>query len=510
MLRLRTIGQRRHRARKGQVAAVATVLALMLVVTFISNYLVQQLPQQLTNAEFNHVIQVEDQLERLQTTVLAQERAAGQGLTLSSPVTLGSASVPPFGPASAGSVGPEAGSVRTTSNYVVSQVIKNEPNWNFGSACLNGGGGKCASNGNIYTWNVTNTNNTAFTITVNGNSNSMQYNITGNNDTINVDWTGGDTGFVNFVINGSNNVVNYVKGGSDTTKPSAQFIFYGQNDVFNFDPSGSHSSPGAMSLYVSFVGSLNLICPYGNSSNTDRVGTLASGGSKLTMNVTWWNALGYTSGPTQQVYPGGSGNSEYINWFNASGPVGCAFTKQYASAYQNVFGSGIQVHLFNRYLPPTDVVYDQGAVIEAQGGGSPRMVSGPLLTYTKIPSGYAVALTLVDMLASMPTETGLTTAAISTQVLSTSSVVLSTGFGASRLVSLAYVNVTTAYPAAWMAFFAQYPFVPGGPTCSAPAIYTTPPYSCTNPAPGGLATISAAIFAQQLTLTTVLVKTTLS
>lgn len=502
MARLRTIGQRRHRARKGQVAAVATVLGLLLVVTFISNYLVDQLPGQMSSAEFTHLVQVENQLSRLQATVLAQAGASGLGVSLSSPVTLGGAAVPPFGPPTSAAIGPEAGHVQTTANYLVSQVVRHEPNWNFGSACLNGGSGKCASNGNIDTWNVTNTNNSAFTLTVNGNSNSVGYNISGNNDTITIDWTGGDTGFVNFIVNGSNDQVIYNKGGSDSTNPTAQFIFFGQNDVFNFNPSGSHSSKGGMSLFVEFVGSMSLICPFGNVSNTDRVGALSSGGSNLNMTVVWWNALGYVSGPRTQTYPGGSGNNESIHWFNASGPLGCAFTHQYASSYQNQFGGGLLVRLFNRYLPQTDVVFDQGAVIAQQLGGSPVMVSGPAFTITPVPSGFAVAFTLIDLVGSLPTETGLTTAAVNTQVFTVSHVTLLTGFGNARLTSFFYLNITTAYPAAWMNFFAHYPnVIPGGPSCS--SVTYAKPYSCLAPPPGGLSTIVAAVFAQQLSLTTV-------
>ncbi len=510
MVRLRTIGQRSRRARKGQVAAVATILALLLVVTFLSNYLVEQLPQQVATAELDHVLQVENQLSRLQATVLAEAKAPGQGITLSAPVTLGSAAVPPFGPPASGSIGPEPDYVRTTSNYYVSQIVPNEPIWNFGSTCLSGGSGKCASSGNIDTWNVTNKNNTNFTLTVNGNHNSVQYNITGNNDTITIDWTGGDTGFVNFVINGSNDNIIYNKGGSDTTSPTAQFLFYGQYDVFNFNPSGSHASRGGMSLFVEFIGSQSLICPYGNYSNTDRVGALASGGSNIAMSVVWWNALGYVSGPHTQTYPGGGSSNESIRWYNASGPVGCAFTKQYASNYENSFGSGVLVRLYNHYLPQTDVVYDQGAVIESEVGGLSQMVSGPALTFTRVPQGYSVALTLVDLVGAMPSETGVTTAAVSTKVLSVSSVTLETGFGVSRLGSEIYVNVTTAYPNAWMTYFeGTTGIVPGGPACTSSVAYPAP-YSCLKPPSGSFSTISAPIFAQEVTLTTLTVEVSLS
>ena len=123
-----------------------------------------------------------------------------------------------------------------TGSYSLGTIVQDPPRWGFGSTCLTGGNGSCASNGNIDTWNETNVNHTSFTITVHGNSNSVAYNISGNNDTINVDWTGGDTGFVFMQINGSDDKVIYNKGGSDTTYPVATILFFGQRDTFYLQP----------------------------------------------------------------------------------------------------------------------------------------------------------------------------------------------------------------------------------------------------------------------------------
>ena len=286
---------------------MATILGLLLVVTFLANFLTDVLPGQVEGAELSHVLAVENQVERLQAILIAEAKHAAVGAELSTPITLGSAAVPPFGPASSGSVGLEANPIGTQTSYAVSNVFSAPPNWNAGSSCITGGSGHCAGNGNIDTWNITNLNHSTFTVTVNGNSNSLGYNISGNNDTVNVDWTGGDTGFVDLIINGSNDVVNYNKGGSDTTTPTAQFEFFGEHDTFNFNPSGSHSAKGGMFVNVDFIGNINQLCPSGNDSQTDKAGTLSSGGSNLLMTFTWWNALDYFSGPTAQTYPGGGG-----------------------------------------------------------------------------------------------------------------------------------------------------------------------------------------------------------
>jgi hypothetical protein len=97
--RLRTIRQRRWRARKGQVSAVATIFGLMLVVTFISNFILLQLPGEEASNEYAHVLEVENQLATLQSVLFLQSKAVAFPYTLTAPVTLGSQGVPPFGQA---------------------------------------------------------------------------------------------------------------------------------------------------------------------------------------------------------------------------------------------------------------------------------------------------------------------------------------------------------------------------------------------------------------------------
>jgi hypothetical protein len=75
--------------RKAQVSAIATLFGLMLLVTMISNYLLYQLPQQMTQVEFQHTLQVENQLSSLQSAVYAQAGKPSLLATISSPITLG-------------------------------------------------------------------------------------------------------------------------------------------------------------------------------------------------------------------------------------------------------------------------------------------------------------------------------------------------------------------------------------------------------------------------------------
>ena len=49
----------RRRGRRGQVAAVATLLGLLLVVTFIANFLTTVVPNQMQVNDLNHEVTVE-------------------------------------------------------------------------------------------------------------------------------------------------------------------------------------------------------------------------------------------------------------------------------------------------------------------------------------------------------------------------------------------------------------------------------------------------------------------
>lgn len=510
MVRFRTIRQRRRRARKGQVAAVATVLGLLLVVTFLSNFLEQQLPAALTASEFAHVLQVENQLGELQATILAESHSIAPGLALASPVTLGSAAVPPFGPPTSGTIMPESANIRSSASYALGTVVGHYPTWGTGSACLTGGTGTCAVNNQVDRWNETNVNGSTFTVTISNTGNSLFYNLTGSNDTLTIQWNGGNTQVINVIVNGSYDTVNYNKAGTDTNSPRASFWFYGRNDKFNLNPSGSTSSAQGSKVLVDFIGGYGGICPYGNWTNLDKVGTLTAGGTNLNLTIERWNMLGYTTPVHSQTYPGGTGHNETMYWSNSTGVQSCAFTAPSATMYHSDYAEGIYVHLFNRYLPPTDIVYDQGAVIENQLGGNPVMFSPPALTFTRIPAGFTATITLVDIEGNFTSENGLTTAAVSTHLLNAQSITVQNGLTSDRLTSAFYYNVTTAYPVAWLSFLGGLPAVfPFGVSCT-PVTTFFPPYTCAHPPVGGLVLISAEMSVVQLTVTALTVSASIS
>ncbi len=105
----------RLRSRKAQVSAVATILGLLLVVTYIANYLSTTLPSQMGTNDLDHVLQVENQMGQFQALLEQYSAAGAVGAPVTQPVTLGSQGLPPFADADFGSIGPLNGSSYTLS-----------------------------------------------------------------------------------------------------------------------------------------------------------------------------------------------------------------------------------------------------------------------------------------------------------------------------------------------------------------------------------------------------------
>jgi hypothetical protein len=110
--RRRTVRGRRRprswrlRGRKAQVSAIATILGLLLLVTYIANYIATTLPQQMTINDVNHDLEVQNEVGRL-GSLLEDGSANGKlGAELTQPVVLGSEGVPPFEGPDSGQVGP--------------------------------------------------------------------------------------------------------------------------------------------------------------------------------------------------------------------------------------------------------------------------------------------------------------------------------------------------------------------------------------------------------------------
>ena len=493
MRRWTTIHQRRYRARRGQVSAIATILGLLLVVAFIANFLIAQLPGQMDQLETSHILTVENQLARLQATIAAEAQISGTHLALSSPLTLGSEADPPFGLAASSSVQTELTSVGTVVTYQVSTFTDPPITWNSGSACLAGGHGTCSAAGVKNTYNFAG-NGSTLGVTISGSGDSLFYNLTGSNDTLTLTWSGPNavTGVV--VLNGSNDSVTFKKSATDVASPSFSFTFYGQTDKFTLTPSGSHSGPGGTRVAVGFIGTLGGLCPWGNLSATDTLGAFGNGGTFVNVTTTWWNSLGDRTGPHSKAY--GSGIATYQN---STGSMGCAFTNAFPTTFTAQENGGILVHLFNHYIAPALVAFDQGAVVAQEAGGGSIMVDPPAISVSNIQQGTVGSITLENLVMAPSTESGLSTASVMSRVLSATHVTL-VGTSAQALTAPITLTITTLFPDAWWAFFQTLPTAfPAGATCvtinPAPA-----PHSCLAPAFGTAEEIIAPMSVQSLTL----------
>jgi len=100
----------RRRGRRAQVAPVATILGLLLVVTYIATFLSTTLPEEMSVNDLNHDLLVENQVGQMSvvtTQMILTDSLYGQE---SFPISLGSAGAPPF-------AGPDAAAVVPLNNY---------------------------------------------------------------------------------------------------------------------------------------------------------------------------------------------------------------------------------------------------------------------------------------------------------------------------------------------------------------------------------------------------------
>jgi hypothetical protein len=491
-----TIHQRRYRARKGQVSAVATILGLLLFVAFIANFILAELPPQMTQYETDHIILVEDQLARLQATILAESQNASVHLALVSPVSLGSQADPPFGQAATSSIQTEFSSVGTVANYQISSLNTPPMTWGAGSTCLAGGHGTCATAGAKNFYNEA-TNHSAEAITVSGSGASLFYNLTGSNNTVTITWSGPNMNVINLVVNGSNDTVTFKKTATDAGSPRGSFEFYGAEDKFLLTPTGSHSGAGGTVLAVQFVGSVNGICPWGNLSATDKLGAFGAGGTFVNVSTTWWNAVGYESPVHTHTYASG-----VETYQNSTGFAQCAFTKANPTTFTAQESGGILVNIFNHYIAQALVAYDQGAVVSQEAGGGSIVIDQPTISVTQQPAGTIGQVTLVNLVMTPSSQSGLSTASVMSKILTVSHFAVFAS--ANRSLSSPFTfTIKTLFPDAWWSFFNNAPNgFPLGSTCVTIRPLVAP-YTCLAPPQGTIEEIVAPMIVQSLVVTDV-------
>lgn len=436
-----------------------------------------------------------------QTTIVG----GGGAIDLSSPVTLGSGSVPPFGTPSTGYLQPEVSVSALSAGLGLANITPAPPNWNTGSSCFGGGNGTCSgNNGPTLYWNFSG-NHSTVTPGVNGCGSSgcsVVYNISGSFNTISFTMKGNNLGNVVFVVFGNWDNMTLSYQGSCNNHRNVNVFIVGTNDTYALSIGGCASGVGA-NINTNFIGSLGFVCPYGNGVRTDRFLGVSWGSSNgVYQNVTWRNAIGYVSAPNTIPENGGS---DFLTFSNTTGFTQCPFTKALQTGpYTIDYLSGIRAHLNNRYLPPADLVYDEGAVILGVPNEGSVMISPPQMTAQTLTAGVTMHLTLVNVVGNAATATGIGTAAVLSRVLSVSTFHILNGQNNNQFLTFLNLSITTSYPLAWATYWNSQSLVaPIGTICvPAPGV---PLAQCLNPPGGQASTIVVPLAVQELFLTTVTV-----
>ena len=484
-------GRRRLRtSRRGAASAIAVTFIILILVGGLANYLANTLPTQERAAEFQHVLQVENELKQLQADILAEAAHPQTPMSLAAPLVLGSPSLPPYGAPADSVLGLDpTGSMSSQFGFSIAKVSQPYLDWGYGSCGPHNttisNSPNCAGNSNTYTYNYTgnDTNsvmgkNSTFTITGGGTSgNNFLLNATGNQDTLVVDVSGNQKGVIIVEVRGSNDFVDFSASGSSASFLTAYVLIYGQNDRYNLTVSGfgSHNSRSGANITTEFFGTAAGTdeCPNSDSSVSDGTGTIVGTPTNVNQTVIFWNNGGRFTGPTPQPYPGTasltnaneSSTNSYLIWQNESGFAPCAFTTLTPSSFNQDALGGLFLNIANRFYPQATFDFEQGAVIlGGLSGTNSTMVSPFPFTTALTPEGWTANLTLVQFVVNhFDQVNGAGSVAIQTQLVKESTFQLYDGLsGNTVLLTPQLLNISTPFPQAWVGFFQQYPQVVHG------------------------------------------------
>jgi hypothetical protein len=492
----------RRRGRRAQVAAVATILGLLLVVTFIANYLQTTLPNQMSIYDLDHDLQVENQLGRFQALLEAVSVQGDVGAQVSQPVTLGSQGLPPFADADSGTVGPLNGSNYTLSYQLDGPSFFAPPSTGktggaYPAACTYASGTRvtmtCTARASpVYNFTTTpasgflvninaggspqlnfSTNGTAATpekisIGSAGAASTMTVYVYGSNDTISLFFGVATT--VDLIEFGTNDTVSIT---ANVTGSTIDMLSAGYNDAISIvdgigltlnayvdgwadtttmtATAAKASAATAVTVYYSGFTSSTLLCPNDNLAATDSV----AGSNTVGTYVAYYNVT-KTFTPTAVTHwtqhavvnkPSAAG-CPLFNTVTVFSPTAARF-------------AGFNVHLLNTYAPVADIGFDAGAVVIAQPGGVPQIVDAPGVNVVESTSGAvtSVSLWFPVFIGKGGAEAGVQSAILSARLVSLSAFALTptSTYGVANNTNIE-LNVTTPFAAGWWSYYnATYP-----------------------------------------------------
>jgi hypothetical protein len=397
---------------------VATLLGLLLVVTFIANFLTTIVPNDMAVNDLNHVVAVENQIGRL-SALLASAGAVGQpGQQFVQPVTLGSDSVAPWTQPDGSAIGSgRIGANVSLSLGLLGATVYSPPLGSpQGGPALPGGcsftsaadvGIACTLALTKLAYNFSG-NSKPFTVTSLLATGLYAFNYSTNQSTISVGATLGTK--VDLGIYGSNDTVTLSVLGSS----SINVTVVGYHDYLNLGGTGTanvvvRNYGTADALYESSAGAGKmLVISYGNSNSITANATAAMTYRAYVTGFNSTNASSlycpYDNVSQTEVLHGTGATASYAAYFNntaytgtvtsapwtihdqAVGPTICPFFARQPIPLNSAAtaGSGMTVSLRNTYAPSAEVAYDAGAVVFAQYGAYPVIVDSPPISVTVV------------------------------------------------------------------------------------------------------------------------------
>ncbi len=510
-LRLRRITSARRwrsRSKRAQVSAIATILGLLLVVSFVANYIATTLPSQMAVNDGNHALQVENQLGHLVSVLQQLTGPSTQQVPIIQPISLGSLGIPPFaGPDGASLKGVPGQTTSAISAGLYSTLFQGPPihvNRTYSTACNATSyplynNWQCNGANSFVSWyytNCTNVPNCAFSFSATGGATFiLNYVMDGVNLSVSATGNGGGSQQVGIFGNHTTAYLSVGGGTSEnilivgnytrvtlngTGNQNYTVLMVGDHDNFTAFPQGTSSQ-----INVQGWGTNLTVNAGGGSANTFHVyytgfNWQPSAGICPVDNLAqkWDNV----TSPANFKISGGPIGSAIFN--DTKGPVGgpiiinawqmvyqnpvsyaCVFHQTFiASAVTGLVPASLVVAFQNRYAPYAEVALDQGAVVYAQSGAVPVMVDPPPVSFNPL-TGLA-KIWAPAFLNPVQTQSGTGTTVVTVSESTSASYVFPSGgwlLNPAKPVKLSYQS---PYYTAWMGYFCSNPSFSGTATLS--------------------------------------------
>jgi hypothetical protein len=510
------------------VAPVATILGLLLVVTFIANYLTTTLPNQMSVNDLNHEVQVENQVGQLQALLDSVADSGLVGAPVSQPISLGSAGSPPFAGPDSGwiSSGNQSGGFNVNFTVAPPPVVIASPSQDGAAgkgACTGGGTTRCAA-GIWFTASASpSVANDLLVLVVTTYEQSTFLTTAYVSDSAGSTWNlvtaGGNTVAANFVeyvfwaidsAAGADTVtLNTASTGLTAHDASAiLFALQGENSVSPISASGAYATGSSTTASATVTAPalglvLGLVSIATAASGTFPVITAGAACTAACTAIAsedgeaWGETFGESEpAATAGTYTASATLSISEHW----GELALAINPQVSTPPGTPIASGwfqpgasLVVHLSNTYAPSAEVAYDQGAVVYAQPGGVPLVIDAPAFSY----SGTIMSLEIPVFQGALPSESGVGTVDVMLRLLSSQTYQFpGTGFTLQTGHHVTF-SLKTPYGAAWMTYFASMGSLKGLVSC----VGLTGACSGAYRPAGPLATITLSLPATSIALT---------